>query len=141
MPLAVGDMVGKRGFFTKAVFLRGIGTAEIERRVGYRAGRLSDGWYLLFMASLPSAHEFEVRGYSQMSGGVAQGHVANPPDLRNSEQILRDGGHDLLRIKGGSSLACSGSPGRNAWQKWCRRAASSAPKTTRQALEFRNGRW
>ena len=95
----VGDIVLKRGFFTKALSLRMQPSTEVERRLGYRSGRLAEGWWLLFMLDLPGVDDFEVRGYTHLSGGVTQGHLPRPPDSRTAEQRLRDGGFDLTRIK------------------------------------------
>ena len=97
--MQVGQTVFKRGFFTKALYLRGVSSTEIENRIGYRSGRLSQGWHLLFLERMPNADDFEVRGYSHMSGGVPMGHLKSPPDPRNSEQRLRDDGHDLRKFK------------------------------------------
>ena len=71
---------GASGYFTKAHYMRGVPSGEVERRLGFSTGALAGGWILLFMTSLPNANEFEMRGYSQMSGGVSQGHL--PPHLR-----------------------------------------------------------
>lgn len=95
----VGDTLSAKGFFTQAMWLRMQAQETLEDRLGYKRGRLREGWYLLFMVQMPRADQFEVRGYSHMSGGVALGHLPNPPDPRNSEQRLRDGGYDLRRIK------------------------------------------
>lgn len=99
--MIAGQQKVMKGFFTKALFIRGQSSAEAEKRLGYRAGRLAQGWYLCFLLEMPNVNEFEVRGYSQMSGGVARGHLPKPPDPRNSEQRLNDDGFDLARIKSG----------------------------------------
>ena len=99
--LTVGGTAHLRGFFTKALYLRNQPSREIEKRLGYRAGRLDEGWWLCFLLVMPRGDEFEVRGYSQMSGGVAQGHLKSPPDPRNAEQTLKDGGVDLVKVKAG----------------------------------------
>jgi hypothetical protein len=87
------------GYFTQAHYVRFQPAAELERRLGYRSGRLGEGWWLCFMMEMPATEDFEVRGFTQMSGGITQGHLASPPDPRNSEQRLKDGGYDLGRIK------------------------------------------
>lgn len=98
-PLGVGRIVQMRGFFGKALFLRQQPAAELERRLGYRAGRLREGWWLLFAMKMPAPEGFEVAGYSQMSGGVVQGHLPRPADPRTAEARLRDDGHDLIGLK------------------------------------------
>lgn len=99
--LLVGATVRRKGYFTKALFLRQQPTGEIERRLGFRAGRFSAGWWLLFLTEMPSPEDFELRGYTHLSGGVVQGHLPRPPDPRNSEARLRDGGVDLRKVKSG----------------------------------------
>ena len=99
--LQVGGNANLRGFFTKALYVRNQPSLEVERRLGYRAGRLDEGWWLCFLLQMPKGEDFEVRGYSQMSGGVAQGHLKSPPDPRNAEQTLKDGGVDLVKVKAG----------------------------------------
>ncbi len=99
--LAVGATVRRKGYFTKAGFLRGQPCAEIERRLGFRAGRCAQGWWLLFLTEMPRPEDFELRGYSQMSGGVAQGHLPRPPDPRTAEARMAGQGADLSRIKAG----------------------------------------
>jgi hypothetical protein len=98
----VGGTVCKAGFFTNALYLRGQTSAEIERRIGYHPGRLAQGWYLLFLLQLPTPQQFEYRGYSYMSGGIVQGHLANPPDRRTAEQRLADDGFPLAQGKQGT---------------------------------------
>jgi hypothetical protein len=98
--LQVGGTANLRGFFTKALYLRNQPSLEVERRLGYRAGRLDEGWWLCFLLQMPRGDDFEVRGYSQMSGGVAQGHLASPPDPKNAEQKLKADGFDMAKIKG-----------------------------------------
>ncbi len=96
----VGNTIYARGFFTKALYMRGVSSSEVEKRLGYRQGRLAGGWTLLFMLSKPFPGEFQFRGYSQTSGGVSMGHLANPKDPRNSEQKLIDDGFDMKSLKG-----------------------------------------
>ncbi|MGE3703227.1 MAG: hypothetical protein AB7G08_31470 [Hyphomicrobiaceae bacterium] len=88
-----------KGFFTQASYLRMQDSRELEQRLGYGRDRLSMGWWLLFMLDRPGPADFEFRGYSQMSGGVAQGHLPAPPDRRNAEQRLLDSGVDVGRLK------------------------------------------
>ncbi len=97
--VAIGQVAHRMGFFGKAAVLRMQPADELERRLGYRPGRLAKGWWLLFMARLPQWYEFEVAGYSHLSGGVVQGHLPAPPDRRPVDKVLRDQGADVVRIK------------------------------------------
>ena len=52
----------------------------------------------MFLLDKLTPHDFEFRGYTQMSGGVVQGHLRQPPDPRNSEQRLHDGSYDAQKL-------------------------------------------
>lgn len=99
MGLRVGESFHCAGFFTEARYLRGQSAAELERRLGYHDGRLTKGWWLLFLEEPLGAADFAFRGYTHFSGGVEQGHLDRPPDARTAEQRLADGGFDLPRMK------------------------------------------
>lgn len=98
-PKVVGESQKLDGFFTKARYLRGVPSAEIERRLGYRAGRLRDGYWLMFLTRKPAPAEFEFRAYSHMSGGIEQGHKPENAGNPTAEDRLRQGGYDLARLK------------------------------------------
>jgi hypothetical protein len=95
-PLVPGAMLLRSGFFTHARVARGVTPAELENRLGYRAGRLSQGWTLLFMLVKPTPQEFEVAGYTHLPGGVVS-YVGGIPVT--AEQSLSSGGYDMERIK------------------------------------------
>jgi hypothetical protein len=84
------------GFFTKARFLRQQSAAELERRLGYAQGRLSMGWWLLFLEEMPTPKDFEFMGYTYMSGGVIQGHLRPGP---TAEQRLKNAKYDVFGLK------------------------------------------
>ena len=95
LPRAVGETQPLAGFFTQARYLRMQTAAELERRLGYRAGRLRDGYWLMFLLQMPTVQQFEYRGYSQMSGGIAQGHRPEHANDPNAENLLKAGGYNL----------------------------------------------
>lgn len=111
--LSVGLCDEFTGFVTKALFLRGQSTTELELRLGYGAGRLASGYWLLFALEVPEPEQFEFAGYTHFSGGRPQGHLDN----RNptSEQSLAATGHllahknrvinDVFRVAGPERLA------------------------------------
>ena len=83
------------GNFTKAIYLRSQPASEIERRLGYGAGRLARGWWLLFALEKPSPDNFEYGGYTHFSGGRI-GH----PSLGNARPSVE------------GQCACRGRPNR-----------------------------
>ena len=63
----LGQFYCEKGFIGKLSYIRGQSSAEIEKRVVYRAGRLSSGWVLLVMLKKPAPDQFSLGGYSQNS--------------------------------------------------------------------------
>ncbi|MBX3254147.1 MAG: hypothetical protein KF862_08415 [Chitinophagaceae bacterium] len=64
----IGDRVEMRGFVTSEKFLINQTLPEIEERLGFHKGRLSQGATFLIAERLPQKGEFEPQGYSQVAG-------------------------------------------------------------------------
>lgn len=95
-----GKMLQLGGYFTQAVFLHGQTGDALERRIGYHRGRLRDGWYLVYFEETPQAHQFELAGYSQLSGGIERGHLPeNAGNPTVEEQAKAQGMLDVARVK------------------------------------------
>jgi len=99
LPTKVGQTQDLKGDFTKAMYFRSQPAAEVERRVGYRAGRLREGYWLMFLQQMPSAEQFEFGGYSQLSGGIELGHLPQNVGKPTAEDRLRSDGFDLPKLK------------------------------------------
>lgn len=80
---SVGTIDFFKGNFTKALYLRGQSSSELERRLGYGPGRLAQGWWLIFALDKPASTDFEFGGYTHFSGsrigdpklGASRDHV------------------------------------------------------------------
>jgi hypothetical protein len=96
-----GDRVSCAGYVTQLHYVAGRPAEYLEDLVGYRSGRLEDGWALLHLLQMPASGDFEFRGYSHMSGGVYGGHKADTRDRRTAQEHLADAGHDVERLKAG----------------------------------------
>ena len=68
-PPELGKVVQADGCITRLKFVINRPTRELERRIGYSAGRLDGGWWLLLLQDQVQAAEFEFYGYTQFSGG------------------------------------------------------------------------
>jgi hypothetical protein len=66
--MKVGDPIEISGFVTKDKYVRGRTLSELERVLGYGAGRLSKGVIVAKPLALPGVNDFETRGYSQVAG-------------------------------------------------------------------------
>lgn len=98
-PEAPGRTFDCGGFFTQMRYLRGQSPDEVERRLGYRPGRLRLGYWLLYLLQLPKLEDFGLRGYSQLSGGVEQGHLPGNAGGPHAEERLRRDGFDVEKLK------------------------------------------
>lgn len=91
--LTVGATLSLQGYVLLAAHVRGRSSVVLEQNLGYRPGRLSGGWYFLFLLDPVSAAEFELHGYTHFSGGKAKDSPLT------AEQDLRARGYDVDRIK------------------------------------------
>ena len=90
---SVGVVDKFKGNFTKALYLRSQSSRELETRLGYGPGRLSEGWWLLFALERPAPSSFEFGGYTHFSGS----RIGNP-SLGPGRPHVEDG---LLKTFGG----------------------------------------
>lgn len=89
----INQTISRKGFITERKFVetslaKNSGYYDLERRLGYHTGRLSEGFYLAHLIKLPAYYEFENRGYS-----IVPGHdfVKNKTELifsRNDAEIF-----------------------------------------------------
>ncbi len=96
--LTVGSTIRTRGYVSKALYLRGQTSSELERRLGYRSGRLGHGWHLLFLLQKPRLDEFDLRGYSHLSDGIPRGGH-HPPEAELENEGWTEA--DINRLKRG----------------------------------------
>jgi hypothetical protein len=68
--LEVGNIVCRAGDVTQLNYLINVAPAELETRLGYEAGRLRPGWYLLLLEQSVAAGEFTWGGTTESSGGT-----------------------------------------------------------------------
>ena len=105
--LRVGQETPMAGYVLRLDTIRGQPPAELERRLGYRPGRLAQGWRLLFLLDRPAPEQIELRGYTHWSDGAPSGHLV--PEAaragRRAEDLLRSdhgfSAQDLLKTKRG----------------------------------------
>ncbi len=107
----VGDRTLVTGYVTQAHFLRGHSAEELEKRLGFDEGHLSEGFVVVFLDRVPDTREFEFGGYTQMPDGVLQGHLDEKRDPRTTEQRMEDAGlnvDDLRRRVVNDEFAVAG---------------------------------
>lgn len=116
MAATVPAVVTLRWFFTSQKWLRGKTLAEMELLLGYRTGRLSTlGAAVYAFTRVPENWEFEVAGYTNVSGGLpissdwleADRELAlyyAKTGMRNSETRLKDNARSIMTIYGEDRL-------------------------------------
>jgi hypothetical protein len=105
--LTVGQEARMAGYVLRLDSIRGQPPAELERRLGFRVGRLAQGWRLLLLLDRPAPEQIELRGYTHWSDGAPSGHLL-PEGARagrRAEDLLQSqhgfSAQDLLKTKRG----------------------------------------
>jgi hypothetical protein len=83
-------MFWTEGYVTCRKFIAGRSLSEAERILGLRLGELADGAYLYEFLRVPTADEFDLRGYSQTPGGKPWDPSSKyPPGLGAAQWQIR----------------------------------------------------
>lgn len=100
--LSVGNRFKCRGDVTQLLSLINVYPEELERRIGYKAGRLRLGWYLLVLSESVSPGQFTWGDTTASSGGTdpnrteefnGQHYRIPVQDLKRAD-LYRDSGYD-----------------------------------------------
>lgn len=67
--LSLGDTVARSGCMTRLNYVVGRSPDDLETAVGYKKGRLRQGFYCLLLADTLGKNDIEFYGYSIFSGG------------------------------------------------------------------------
>jgi hypothetical protein len=117
MPKGMTPAAGRMaGYCTTFKFVVGRTPAEMESVLGFAAGtKLAQGAEIYLVRPLPTARQFELRGYTQLPGGVAtndpayQPHPSYPPGLGAPQWDLtnypQSGLHHLATVNPGQRFA------------------------------------
>ncbi len=116
MPFNAPHLMTLRGFFTSQRWLRGKTLTEMESLIGFRTGRLSTlGASVYGFSRIPENWEFELAGYTNVSGGMktdtawvaadraAALYYANS-GMRSAETVRMDNARSSMTISGPNRL-------------------------------------
>lgn len=65
--MKINDIMLVRGCITQEHYIKGRSLGELERILGFEKGRLENGIIVAALIQLPTAHQFEFLGYSQVA--------------------------------------------------------------------------
>lgn len=116
MSAVIAPRIVLRGFFTSQKWVSGKSLSELEGLIGYRPGRLgSQGASVYAFNRVPENWEFDVKGYTNVSGGMnidpkwlaadaaAAGYYAKT-GMRSSETVLKDNARASMTVTGPNRL-------------------------------------
>jgi hypothetical protein len=91
--LSVGQQVLARGYFTMLDFIEKLSASELERSLGFHAGRLSAGFAIVALATgqQVTSDEVDLAASSRWSGGLIGG--------REMQALLDERGQDVDQLK------------------------------------------
>lgn len=84
----INNNVSLRGFFTTQIYLQGQTLKEIENRLGFDNGRLSQGAWFVTTVKLPAPADFEFAGYSQVAGHHTKEQYGNFSAASMSDEYI-----------------------------------------------------
>lgn len=86
----VGEVKVLSGFFTRLNIVIGLTPTELEGRLGYHAGRLARGWWLLYLKESIAPGEFRLAGHSDSPGGETMTETpSGVPIMARIDEIVR----------------------------------------------------
>ena len=110
-----------RGFFTSQGWLLGKSLQELERLVGYGAGRLSTAGAAVYgFTRVPGNSEFELGGYTNSSGGIQPDPKWIQADLAAAKYHAATGLPESETVRKNAARARMTVQGDNRLVRWCR---------------------
>ena len=88
MPLVVANYVREKGFVTRLMGVLNQESDYLERALGFRAGRLAQGWMLLALKKEVLPDEFAFAGYTNSSGGEVVASTPSGARMRTPIEAL-----------------------------------------------------
>lgn len=87
----IHEIIQVKGCITQEIYIKGKTLPELERLLGFQKGRLDNGIVVAALIQLPTAHQFELLGYSQVAEHKFRNDATNGLDVpKLKEIVLRD---------------------------------------------------
>lgn len=85
----LNNYIQVRGCITQEKYLKGRSTAELERILGFKTGRLFSGYVVAVLEQVPQLDEFELLGYTQVAGHKFGPEALNGLDVNKLKQTVQ----------------------------------------------------
>ena len=93
------EIIQIKGCITQERYIKGKTLAELERLLGFQQGRLDNGVVVAVLIQLPSVHQFELLGYSQVAEHRYIGETEKNLDVAKLKQMVLDDTFTLVGTK------------------------------------------
>jgi hypothetical protein len=99
LPFPVGRTIFESGIFTQANAIAGKSRFDVERCMGFNAGRLSMGYTVAHLLNVPGYNDWTFRRHTDLVGPAPGWDEEDGPDTRTAEEILIADGKDVPFLK------------------------------------------
>jgi len=98
-PIAIGRTIFEAGIITQANAIAGCGRFDVERKMGFNAGHLSQGYTVAHLQMVPGFHDWTFRRFTDILEPDWD-YEEDGPDPRSAEDILtaQSGPKRLIKI-------------------------------------------
>lgn len=99
-PIPLGRIIFEAGIITQDSAIAGLNRFDVERRMGFNAGHLSQGYTVAHLQNVPGYHDWTFRRYTQMSGPAPDWDPEEMgEDTRTAEEALLANGYTVDTMK------------------------------------------
>lgn len=85
----LNEYIQIRGCITQEKYVKGRSSAELERVLGFKTGRLFSGYVVAVLEEVPKLDEFELLGYTQVAGHKFGPEALNGLDVNKLKQTVQ----------------------------------------------------
>jgi len=97
-PIAIGRTIFEAGIITQANAIAGCGRFDVERKMGFNAGHLSQGYTVAHLQMVPGFHDWTFRRFTDILEPDWD-YEEDGPDPRSAEDILTAQGENVELMK------------------------------------------
>ncbi|MEO6231103.1 MAG: hypothetical protein ABJB11_23045 [Ferruginibacter sp.] len=97
----LNDYIQVKGCITQQKYIKGKSTAELERILGFKTGRLLAGFVVAALEQVPNNDQFELLGYTQVAEHRFGEEATKGLDINKLKQIVQQ---NVFTVAGNNRL-------------------------------------